>query len=119
MTAAIKHYEQSMQYAVAGLYSEAQFRIARLYQQMAGALLQSDRPRGLDELALEEYELLLQEQAYPFEEQAIAIYRQNTLLTTQQQWDDWIVQSFQQLAILLPAKFNKTEQYTEVANDAN
>ncbi|MGP9800348.1 tetratricopeptide repeat protein [Rheinheimera sp. NSM] len=119
MADAIKRYEQSMQYGIAGLLSEAQFRVAELYQQMAKALLDSDRPKGLDELALEEYELLLEEQAYPFEEQAIAIYQQNTRLTQQQLWDDWIRQSFTRLAVLLPAKFNKTEAYAGVADDAN
>ena len=118
MTSAIRRYEQSMQYGIAGLFSEAQFRVAQLYQQMAQAILQSERPRGLDELALEEYNLLLEEQAYPFEEQAIAIFRQNTRLAAEQLWDDWIVQSFAALARLLPAEFDKTEQYREVANDA-
>jgi cellulose synthase operon protein C len=119
MSSAITRYEQSMQYGVAEILSEAQFRVAELYQQMARALLESDRPKGLDELALEEYELLLEEQAYPFEEQAIAIYQQNTALTQQQVWDDWVQQSFRRLAQLLPAKFDKTESYTGVADDAN
>lgn len=119
MSAAIKHYEASMQYGLAEILSEAQFQVAELYQQMAKALLQSDRPAGLDQMALEEYELLLQEQAYPFEEQAIAIYQQNTRLTQQQLWDQWIQKSFQQLAVLLPAKFDKTEAFTGVANEAN
>ena len=118
MTTAIKRLEQSMQYGIAGLYSEAQYQIGRLYQQMATALLQSDRPKGLDELALEEYELLLEEQAYPFEEQAIAIYRQNTSLAQQNLWDSWVAQSFAELAKLLPAKFDKTEQYSGVADEA-
>ena len=118
MTVAISHYQQSMQFGVAELLTEAQFQVAQLYQQMAKAIIASDRPTGLDELALEEYELLLEEQAYPFEEQAIAIYQQNTRLTQQQLWDDWIAQSFAQLAALLPAKFDKTEQYSEVADDA-
>ncbi|HSG52913.1 MAG TPA: hypothetical protein VLA40_12485 [Rheinheimera sp.] len=117
MTAAIKRYEESIQYGIAGLVSEAQFRVAELYQQMAKALLASDRPKGLDELALEEYELLLEEQAYPFEEQAIAIYQQNTRLIEQQAWDSWVQQSFARLAQLLPAKFDKTEVYLEVADD--
>ncbi|HEX5791671.1 MAG TPA: tetratricopeptide repeat protein, partial [Rheinheimera sp.] len=118
MSTAIKHFEQSMQYGIAGLLSEAQFQVAELYQQMATALLESDRPKGLDELALEEYELLLQEQAYPFEEQAIAIYQQNTRLTQQQLWDHWVQQSFRRLASLVPARFDKAEAYTEVAADA-
>lgn len=118
MSTAITHYEQSMQYGVAEMLTEAQFRVGELYQQMAAALLASDRPKGLDELALEEYELLLQEQAYPFEEQAIAIYQQNSRLTQQQVWDQWVQQSFQRLATLLPARFNKTEAYSEVADNA-
>ena len=117
MTVAIKRYEASIQYGIAGLVSEAQFQVAELYQQMAKALLASDRPKGLDELALEEYELLLEEQAYPFEEQAIAIYQQNTRLTEQQVWDTWVQQSFTRLAQLLPAKFDKTEAYLEVADE--
>ena len=76
------------------------------------------RPKGLDELALEEYELLLEEQAYPFEEQAIAIYQQNTRLTQQQLWDRWIAQSFERLAQLLPAKFDKPEAYSGAADAA-
>ena len=119
MSSAIKHYEQAISYGVASLVSEAQFRVAELYQQMATALPQSDRPNGLDELALEEYELLLEEQAFPFEEQAIAIYQQNTRLTQQQVWDSWVQQSFTRLAQLLPAKFNKTEAYTGVADAAD
>ena len=118
MSAAIKHYEQSMQYGIATMLTEAQFHVGELYQQMAAALLASDRPKGLDELALEEYELLLQEQAYPFEEQAIAIYQQNSRLTQQQVWDQWVQQSFQRLATLLPARFDKTEAYSGVAEDA-
>ncbi len=118
MTTAIKQFEQSMHYGIAGLLSEAQFQVAELYQHMAKAILESDRPKTLDELALEEYQLLLEEQAYPFEEQAIAIYQQNTRLTQQQLWDSWIEQSFQRLSVLLPAKFNKTESYRGVADAA-
>ena len=118
MSAAIRHYEQSMQYGVASVLSEAQFRVAELYQQMASALLESDRPKGLDALALEEYDLLLEEQAYPFEEQAIAIYQQNTRLTQQQVWDNWVEQSFARLAQLLPAKFDKPAAFNGVADDA-
>lgn len=118
MTSAIKQFEHSMQYGIAGLLSEAQFQVAELYQQMAKAILDSDRPKGLDELALEEYQLLLEEQAYPFEEQAIAIYQQNTRLTQQQLWDSWIEQSFVRLSALLPAKFDKTEAYSGVTDAA-
>jgi cellulose synthase operon protein C len=32
----------------------------------------SERPEGLNPMEMEEYELAIEEQAYPFEEQAIA-----------------------------------------------
>uniref|UniRef100_A0A486XJW1 TPR domain protein, putative component of TonB system n=1 Tax=Rheinheimera sp. BAL341 TaxID=1708203 RepID=A0A486XJW1_9GAMM len=118
MTVAISHYQQSMQFGVAELLTEAQFQVAQLYQQMAKAIIASDRPTGLDELALEEYELLLEEQAYPFEEKAIAIYQLNTALTQQALWDSWIEQSFHHLSLLLPAKFNKPESYSGVTDAA-
>ena len=57
--------------------------------------MDSERPKGLDELALEQYELLLEEQAYPFEEKAIAIHEANMRRSWDGWYDDWIQQSFQ------------------------
>ena len=71
--------------------------------------MNSERPDGLDALALEEYEFLLEEQAYPFEEKAIALYEVNV----QRAWDGMqsadIEQSYRALAELMPARYDKTE----------
>ena len=81
---------------------------------MAEALYQSERPTELDTLALEQYEFLLEEQAFPFEEQAIAIHTTNIQRSWQGNYDHWVAQSFASLATLLPAKFNKPEAFSEV-----
>ena len=43
-------------------------------QQLAKDVLNSERPENLDDIALEEYEILMEEIAYPFEEKAIEIH---------------------------------------------
>tara|TARA_R110002126_G_scaffold33382_14_gene104463 strand:+ start:463 stop:3312 length:2850 start_codon:yes stop_codon:yes gene_type:complete len=118
MTAAIQLLQSSMQWQVADFYSQAQYQVASLYQQMASALLQSDRPKGLDAMALEQYDLLLEEQAYPFEELAIEIYQQNAALVSQPLYDEWVAASFSKLAELFPARYHKPAAYLEVADEA-
>ncbi len=118
MSAAIEFLHTSMQWQVADFYSQAQFQVASLYQEMANALLASERPSGLDALALEQYELLLEEQAYPFEEQAIAIHQQNAALVSQAIYDKWVAASFSQLAALSPARYRKPASYLELADEA-
>ncbi|MGI5309374.1 tetratricopeptide repeat protein [Rheinheimera sp. WS51] len=119
MQDAIGHYQQSISYGVATSLPQAQFSIAKLYEEMAKALLASERPQELTALAAEQYDLLLEEQAYPFEEQAIELYRQTTTLVQQQLYDPWVKQSFERLKVLLPAEFDKTEAYLEIADEAH
>ena len=118
MTAAIELLQTSMSWQVADFYSQAQYQVANLYQQMAAALLNSERPKGLDPLALEQYDLLLEEQAYPFEELAIEIYQQNAALVAQPLYDTWIEKSLSKLAELSPARYRKPEVYLELADEA-
>lgn len=118
MTAAIELLQTSMSWQVADFYSQAQYQVANLYQQMAAALLSSERPKGLDPLALEQYDLLLEEQAYPFEELAIEIYQQNAALVAQPLYDAWIEKSLNKLAELSPARYRKPEVYLELADEA-
>jgi hypothetical protein len=95
----------------------ATFRIAELYQLLSADLMGSERPAGLSEEELEQYDILLEEQAFPFEEQAIELFEVNAARAAAGVYDDWIAASFAQLAILMPAryaKFEKAESY--VAN---
>ncbi|WP_333607521.1 tetratricopeptide repeat protein [Arsukibacterium sp.] len=116
MTAAVRHFEQSMAFNQAEFYSRASFELAQLYQQMASALLQSDRPGGLSALALEQYDMLLEEQAYPFEELAIELYQSTAALSAHAVYDSWVQLSLTRLAELYPARFLKQERYLEWAD---
>jgi hypothetical protein len=74
----------------------------------------SERPGELDEAALEQYELLLEEQVYPFEEKAIDLYKTNADRTTDGVYDEWVRKSFERLAGLMPARYAKMERSEDV-----
>ena len=53
---------------------KADYLMASLYQILAEDLMASERPKNLNALEQDQYELLLEEQAYPFEEQPIGVH---------------------------------------------
>ena len=64
-------------YEVAETTAAATFYIAEVYSEFSAALLDSERPSGLSDAEKIEYELVIEEEAYPFEEQAIDVHEEN------------------------------------------
>jgi TolA-binding protein len=110
MKQAISYYQRVLTMGLAEFVPHATFNLAQMYRQLAYDVMHSQRPKGLDELALEEYVILLEEIAYPFEEKAIEIHESNAQRTWQDVYDPWVKQSFNALAELAPALYNKQEQ---------
>src|SRR5690606_14596983 len=71
---ALKAQERVLTYEVAEFTTQASFMIGEIYAQLSRDLMNSQRPTNLDVLELEQYDMLLEEQAYPFEEKAIEIH---------------------------------------------
>ena len=69
MELALSAYKQAADYSVAEVTTAATYKIAEIYRGLGEGLLESQRPKGLTEEELEEYDILLEEQAYPLEEQ--------------------------------------------------
>ena len=109
MNRALRAYQQTNDYGVARFSTLATFRMGEIYRALSTDLLASQRPDKLDALALEQYELLLEEQAYPFEEKAIAIHEANARRSWEGVYDEWVRQSFSALATLLPLRYAKNE----------
>jgi glutathione S-transferase len=114
---ALKAQEGVLAYGVAEFTTQASFRIADIYAQLSRDLMKSERPKDLDELALEQYDVLLEEQAYPFEEKAIAIHQANAARASKGVYDQWVKRSYEELARLLPARYKKSESVLEVSNE--
>ncbi|MEO0442127.1 MAG: tetratricopeptide repeat protein [Pseudomonadota bacterium] len=106
----VNAYQKVINYGVADFVTEANFYLAEVYVRLSNDLMQSQRPSGLDALAQEQYDILLEEQAYPFEEKAIGLHQQNIALVTKDLYDDWVKKSYSSLAKLVPGQYNKPEQ---------
>jgi len=113
----LKVYGDSAAYGVAEVTTAATFRLGEVYQQFSSDLMASERPSGLDELALEQYELLLEEQTFPFEESAIDLFVTNTERAADGVWDEWVEKSFAELASLMPARYAKVEMSEDVVTN--
>jgi TolA-binding protein len=110
MKSALLLYEQAASYDVAEVTTAVTFRTADIYMLLSTALMDSERPPGLAGEALEQYYILLEEQAYPFEEQAITLHETNIARINTGLYDSWIEKSMQQLALLVPAQYAKLER---------
>ena len=109
MEAALKAYGQAADYEVLEVTTAATFESAELYRQLGKDLLSSERPRGLSKDELEQYDVLLEEQAFPFEEKAIKLHEVNAVRARDGTYDEWVQKSFAALAQLNPGRYGKVE----------
>ncbi|MGH1538276.1 MAG: tetratricopeptide repeat protein [Gammaproteobacteria bacterium] len=110
MQVALDAYEAASNYKVEQVTTAATYWTAKIYQDFAIALLESDRPSGLSADEFDQYEILLEEQAYPFEEQAIEIHELNAARISDEVFDEWVKKSLAELAVLSPAQYVKAER---------
>jgi len=110
MEAALEAYGKAADYGIAAVTTAATYEIADLYYALSQDLMNSERPADLSEEELDQYEILLEEQAFPFEEQAIEIYASNAARSRDGVYDEWVQKSFARLAELMPARYAKSER---------
>ncbi len=111
---AITAYRHAADYQVAEVTTAATYEIAELYRTLAHDVMNSERPKNLKGEELEEYNSLLEEQVFPFEEQAIKAHEINTVRAKDGIYDEWVQKSFKVLAELKPARYGKTELTQDV-----
>jgi tetratricopeptide (TPR) repeat protein len=114
LEAAMDGYKAAADYQVAEVTTAATYEMAELYRTLAHDILNSERPSDLKGDALEEYNSLLEEQVFPFEEQAIKAHELNAARAKDGLYDEWVAKSFAALAELKPARYGKTELTEDV-----
>ena len=115
----IEAYVQAAGYNIGEVTTTATFETGRLFEAYRTALLQSERPQNLTPEQVEEYNFLLEEQAAPYEERAIAAYEANVRRTQQQAiYTPSVQDSYARLAELLPARYRRQEQAEVVTQPA-
>ncbi len=109
MQKAMKAYEDVARYSIAEFTVASNYKMGELYRQLAEGLMKSERPKGLDQDALDEYDLLLEEQSTPFEDKAIEIFESTMAFTKNGIYNSWIDKTLASLAKVNPARYGKTE----------
>lgn len=109
MKEVIEKFNHLLEYEVAEVTAASTFYLAEIYAHFSKALMESERPDDLAPLELEQYELAIEEQAYPFEEKAIAVHESNLELVSLGIYNSWIDKSLKKLAKIMPARYDRQE----------
>jgi cellulose synthase operon protein C len=114
MEEALKAYAVASEYGVAEVTTAATYHTAAVYHDFGKAMLASQRPKKLSKVELEQYNVMLEEQAFPFEEKATELHEVNARRTTAGIYDKWVKESFAALATLRPVRYGKAERSENV-----
>ncbi len=114
MKTAVQKFSRLMDYELGEFTAAATFYLAEIYSDFSQALMTSERPKGLSALELEQYELVIEEQAYPFEEKAITVHESNLELISRGVYNEWIEKSLQKLAVFVPVRYAKPEEASTI-----
>ena len=109
MDTALAAFEDLIDYQIADVTGAATYYIAEIYLEFSNSLLASERPAGLSPAELVDYELVIEEEAYPFEEQAIEVHEKNFELLAGGIHNEWVDQSLNKLVDLMPGRYARNE----------
>lgn len=119
MQAAVDAYTQAANYGIAEVTTASVYLLGEIYSNFGKELMKSERPSGLSREELEQYDILLEEQAYPFEEKSIDIHESNAHRASEGLYDEWVKKSFIALRTLRPARYGKMERSELIADTIN
>ncbi|WP_166268402.1 hypothetical protein [Marinobacter caseinilyticus] len=111
LDAARARYRQAEQLGGREVRSESLFQRAELYRILARDIAASSRPHGLNELELAQYALLLDEQAYPFEEKSIELHAENHQQIADGVYNRWVEKSLGVLGQLFPGRYARDSRW--------
>jgi tetratricopeptide (TPR) repeat protein len=110
MSAALEGFGRLVEYEIGEVTAAATFYMAEVYSDFSRSLIESERPAGLDPGEMQDYEMVLEEEAFPFEERAIAVHEKNLELMAAGLFNPWIEKSLGRLGELMPGRYAKFEQ---------
>jgi hypothetical protein len=119
MKTATQKFSQLVDYESGEITAAATFHLAEIYAHFSKALTTSERPPDLSPAEREQYELAIEEQAYPFEEKAIQVHESNLKLISRGVYNAWIEKSLQKLAKSVPARYDRPEEASGIISSAD
>lgn len=119
LEAARRHFINAESLGGEPLRSESLFRRAELYRVMAADLMASSIPPELNDLERMQYQMLLEEEAFPFEEKALKLHADNHQRIGAQGFDRWIEKSLAVLADLYPGRYQRSVRWMTWTQEAH
>lgn len=110
MDSALAALSELVDYQVGEVTAAATYYMAEVYGNFSRSLLESERPKDLVGSELADYEGVLEEEAFPFEERSISVHEKNLELMASGIYNAWVDKSLAQLAILMPGRYAKPEE---------
>ena len=107
MQSAVQLFAKASLNKIYPIATESTFSIGKIYRDFSKSLLASERPANLSDEELDQYEILLEDQAFPFEDKAIEFFEINLARIKSGLYNDWIQKSHQQLITLFPVRYNR------------
>jgi len=109
MDEALAAFNKLVDYEVGEVTAAATFYIGEVYYGFSQALLDSERPADLSADELLDYDMVIEEEAFPFEDLAIEVHEKNLELMSAGVFNDWVERSLDKLADLVPGRYAKFE----------
>ena len=106
----VSGYTRAADYGFTRHITRATHRLGEVYREFAVALLESERPGHLSNDALEEYNILIEDQAFPFEDKAVGFYETNVARIKAGVYDASVEESLERLRTMFPARYDRREK---------
>jgi len=116
MKSSVKYYGEASKYKIYDAVTEATYSIAVIYKKFSVSLLESDRPKKLNAEELDQYEILLEDQAFPFEDKSIEFFEINLSRVKEGHFNKWIKLSHKELLDLFPTRYKRAPKVDSYVN---
>ncbi len=116
MQSSVRFYGAASKYKIYEAATEATYSIALIYKKFSISLLESDRPKSLNDDELDQYEILLEDQAFPFEDKSIEFLEINLSRVKEGLFNKWIKLSHDELIELFPTRYKRAPKVDSYIN---
>lgn len=104
----LKEYSEAAKFKIPEILPEIYLRMGALFENFRDSIVRSERPGGLTKEQMDEYGFLLEEKAYPYDEQAVKVYERCADAARRHSLrDEWSERCFARLADIRPALYKR------------
>jgi len=104
----LKEYSNIAKQRIAAFLPEIFFQMGRAIEDYRDSIIHSERPEELSKEELEEYNFLLEEKAYPYDDQAVKTYNRSIEAAIKNMiFNEWMDKSLKRLVDLRPALYKR------------